>query len=298
MRLPALYTPNGNGPSPATRLEQGYILYFEKTPLSLPPADDLEFLRTALASRMKLKNISYHPDEDVLSGLGGEREVRERTSRILRAHNAEVQKLLAGVLPEYVGGWRVGKVNFRPIEEHGRPLGRHASNEYIHVDAFSSGATHGARVLRFFTNINPSEARVWRSSGVFADLYRDFRKPAGLGPRVGSKLDESWLDKAYTGALKASARLGIKMAEFVDSSPYDRAMRVLHNHLKDSDEFQQDVRRHIDLEFPPFSSWAVMTDGVSHACLRGQHALVNTFYIPLSSAASPDLAPFNIMRAS
>jgi hypothetical protein len=293
VRLPALHTVQPEATDLAAKLEEGHILFFPRTPLALPPEADLDFLRTALASRMRLKNISYHPPEDMLSGIGGDREGQARTQRILREHNQRVQTLLAELLPKYAAAWRVGKVNFRPVEEHGRQLSRHASNEFIHVDAFPSGATHGARVLRFFTNVNPSETRVWRSSGVFAELYRDFASEAGIARK---DLREKWPDKMWSATLRGVGKI-YAGAELADSSPYDRAMRALHNYLKDSDTFQSDASRYIDVEFPPFSSWAVLTDGVSHACLRGQHALVNTFYIPVAACARPELAPLSIMEA-
>jgi hypothetical protein len=283
------------GDTLATKLEEGHILFFPRAPMPLPPPEDLEFLRTALTDLMALKNISYHPPEDMLSGLKGDRAAKERTRGILQQHSFHVRELLAKILPRYAEGWALGKVNWRPVEEHGRPLSRHSSNEFIHVDAFPSGATHGARVLRFFTNVNPTEARVWRSSGTFAEIYRDFHKPAGIAG--GAAIEPSLPARALSGLLRGVKKLGVP-TELVDTSPYDRAMKKLHDYLKDSDAFQQDSTRYVDLEFPPFSSWAVLTDGVSHACLRGQHALVNTFYVPLSHAAAPQLAPLSVMRAA
>ncbi|MCC6807369.1 MAG: Kdo hydroxylase family protein [Deltaproteobacteria bacterium] len=305
MRLPALFPvdpaaiQNGAtaGDDLARRLEEGHILFFPKVPFQLPSEPDLDFLRTDLAKMLALKNISYHPPEDMLSGIKGDRAAKERTRAILKEHSAHVRGFLGRVLPRYAEGWSLGKVNWRPIEEHGRPLSRHASNEFIHVDAFPSGATHGARVLRFFTNVNPSEVRVWRSSGTFQELYEDFRERAGLAAIDGARIAEGPFARAFSGVLRGVKKLGVP-TELVDTSPYDRAMKKLHDYLKDSDEFQQDARRHLDLEFPPFTSWAVLTDGVSHACLRGQHALVNTFYIPLSHAAAPELSPLHLMRSA
>jgi hypothetical protein len=42
----------------------------------------------------------------------------------------------------------------------------------------------------------------------------------------------------------------------------------------------------------------VLTDMVSHACLSGQHALVNTFLPRLEACRLPELAPINILRGS
>jgi hypothetical protein len=56
-------------------------------------------------------------------------------------------------------------------------------------------------------------------------------------------------------------------------------MRRFHNWMKDTPAFQQGPRERFS--FPPFSAWMALTDGVSHACIEGQHALVDTFVVPL-----------------
>jgi len=122
-------------------------------------ADDLDFLRNRLGELLSLKNISYHPGGDYLSGIKNDPQARESTRQILRDHNAEMTRFLGALLPDYAPDWHCGKVNFRPLEEKGRQISRHSSNELIHVDAFASGATHGDRTLRFFTNIHPTVSR-------------------------------------------------------------------------------------------------------------------------------------------
>jgi hypothetical protein len=42
-------------------LERGSIVYFPRSPVPLPSAEDLEFFRSELPKRLKLKNISYPP---------------------------------------------------------------------------------------------------------------------------------------------------------------------------------------------------------------------------------------------
>jgi hypothetical protein len=279
----------------ARLLEQGAILLFPPGLLPLPAEEDLEFLRGELAARMTLKNVSYHPRGDYLSGLEG--AVRERATAILRAHGRAAAAFLGRILPRYAALWEAGKVNFRPLEEHGRELSRHSSNELLHVDAFASGATHGARTLRFFTNVHPTEPRVWRSAGLFPELFREFGRSAGIVPLPGRGLAEGPLDRLRTGLVRFLARRGLPQALTIDSSPYDRAMKRLHDALKDDDAFQRDLERFVTFEFPPFSSWAVLTDMVSHACVRGRHALVSTWSVPLAALASPELAPFRILAA-
>ncbi len=252
-------------------------------------------MRDELGAFLRNKNMSYHPEGDFLTGMRRDPVRKHRLCRILREHNQAVTAFLKRALPEYAADWRVGKVNFRPIQERGRNLPPHQSNERIHVDAFPSGATHGDRVLRFFTNIHPSESRVWKSAGLFPDLFREFGPGAGLSNR---SLVPGPGGRALSGFIRALSRLGLLQAELVDTSPYDRSMQKLHDHLKDHEAFQRDEKRCVLLEFPPFSSWAVMTDVVSHAVVSGQHALVNTYYVRLARCVRPDLAPFHILSGA
>ena len=279
----------------AESLERGEILVFEAGALPLPPEEDLEFLRVELGKLISLKNISYHPHGRYLSGIKNDKDAREQTRRILHDHNRVVTAFLAERVPEYVSKWHAGKVNFRPLQEQGRELSRHSSNELLHVDAFASGATHGDRTLRFFTNIHPTESRVWKSAGLFPELFEEFGASAGVLPLSARGLSEGPLDQALTGLLRTLAKLGLPQALTVDSSPYDRAMKRVHDTLKDDDDFQRDERRWSFFEFPPFSSWVVLTDMVSHACVSGQHALVNTWTVSKESLRVPELAPYQVI---
>jgi len=82
----------------------------------------------------------------------------------------------------------------------------------------------------------------------------------------------------------------------MDSSPYDRAMRRFHNYMKDTPSFQSATEGHREFRFKPFTAWMVFTDMVSHACIEGQHALVDTFVVPLRSCRLPELAPINLLK--
>ncbi len=279
-------------------LEQGEILSFPPGMLSLPPEEDLAFLREDLGKRITLKNVSYHPEGDYLSGLRGAREDKERVRRILRDHGRVVEAFLRRLCPRYVEHWHAGKVNFRPFEEEGRDLPAHSSNELVHVDAFATGATHGGRTLRFFTNVHPSKPRVWKSAGIFPELLAEFGSRAGIAALGAEGLREKLLDRALSGLVRLLVLAGLPQAAMLDSSPYDRAMKRLHDTLKDDPAFQADERRWTLFEFPPFSSWVVLTDLVSHAAIRGQHALVATWTVPLASCAAPELAPYHVLAST
>ncbi|MEM7017651.1 MAG: Kdo hydroxylase family protein, partial [Pseudomonadota bacterium] len=272
------------------RLEQGQVLLLEPGLLQLPSENEMKFLREELAGTLTQKNISYHPHGDYLTGMKKDPVNHERTHKILREHHHVVAPFLKRLLPDYQ--FDSGKVNFRPLEEQGRKLSVHASNERLHVDSMASGPTYGRRILRFFTNIHPTQIRIWKTAGRFPELFREFAEAAELS-HVDEDALRPWQSRRlYTRFLQWLGEHGLPQAEVVlNNPPYDRLMRRFHNFLKENDAFQADVSRVEQLEFPPFSSWIVMTDMVSHSVVSGRHALVNTFHVDLEDCQCPELAP-------
>lgn len=279
----------------ARRLEQGQILVFERGLLDLPVEQDRRFLETDTGKMLALKNVSFHPHGGFLSGARGPASARARLAGVLAAHHRTVKSFLERAIPDYAARLESGKVNYRPLEEKGRTIRARSSNEKIHTDAFASGATHGARILRFFTNMNPSEPRIWKSAGVFPELFREFGRDAGIAMLGPHGLRQGPAGRLLSATLRAASRV-FPPAILADTSPYDRAMRRMHDRLKDDDAFQADERRQETFSFAPFESWAVFTDTRSHAVVSGQHALVCTFHIPLSACVEPDLAPYRILE--
>lgn len=275
-------------------LERGAIVHFPECPIALASPQDLDYLRDMLPRQLSVKNVSYHPESDRTHGVRDDSLLRDRAHSMLKTHSQRVLAFLEQLIPSLIRGCTVGTSSFRPIQERGRDLKPHASNELIHIDAGAYGATDGDRILRFFVNVNPQEDRVWASKGTFAHLYQRYGGAAGItdaGP-----LRRGLLDKGRTGLLRAFVAAGVKEAMVVDSSPYDRVMRKFHNFMKDSPSFQSDRSDYRELRFAPFSAWMVLTDGVSHASVSGQHALVNTFLLRLEACRMPQHAPINILR--
>ena len=110
--------------------------------------------------------------------------------------------------------------------------------------------------------------------------------------RRGS-LEPKLPERALEGLLRLGRR-AFPMARVIDTSPYDRRMRGFHNWMKDTPAFQQPP--HQRFSFAPFSAWMVLTDGVSHACVSGQHALVDTFLVPLRNCRLP--APYHLLAGA
>ncbi|HME90710.1 MAG TPA: Kdo hydroxylase family protein [Myxococcaceae bacterium] len=281
----------------ADALERGRVVFFPKSPVLLPSDADLAFLREKLGTRLLAKNVSYYPEARRLTGIKADPAVAARTLEILESYSRRVGGLLRWLMPRFMASARLGTTSFRPLQEQGRNLSPHASNELVHVDAGAYGATHGDRILRFFTNVNPSEERVWITNGTFADLYQRHAKEAGIAGNGRVRVEEKWVDRAYSTLVRAASRW-VPLAKVIDSSPYDRAMRRFHNYMKDTPAFQRESAGQLEMRFPPFSSWMVLTDAVSHACRSGQYALVDTFLVPLANCQLRQYAPYEILRRS
>jgi len=115
--------------------------------------------------------------------------------------------------------WTVDFATWRPLEEKNRDLPIHKRNDLLHVDAFHSRPTHGNRILRCFTNINPERSRVWATTAGFETLAERFALDAGLDQiarQAGSPLGSV---KRGVGRLLKS--VGVRGA---DRSAYDAFM--------------------------------------------------------------------------
>jgi len=267
------------------QLERGQVLFFAEPPFDLPAADR-EFLLSQQWAAMRLhKNVSYRPGEDALRGVSGDAATIERLHGILRHYTAEVTNFAGTFLAPYAGKWTLDFSSFRPFEEENRGLPLHKRNDLLHVDAFPSRPTRGGRILRIFTNLNPSKARVWDAMGDFESLARDYASSAGLSRFAEvsplSRKVQDW-----------GGKLGVRG---MGRTSYDKFMLRFHDYLKENDEFQRGCAK-VRLEFPPSATWMVYTDGVAHAAMSGQYALEQTLLIPPSALVSPERAPYRILE--
>ncbi len=135
-------------------LEEGRIVKFTDCPIELPNDENLGILRTDLLEALNKKNVSYHPEADRVTGIDPESPINDLAYEVLSKHRDRVTAFLQTVMPSLTKNMHVGTCSFRPIEEQGRNLKPHASNELVHIDAGAYGATNGDRILRFFVNVN------------------------------------------------------------------------------------------------------------------------------------------------
>ena len=280
-------------------LEAGQVVYFARCPIDLPSARDLDWLRSGLGGTLKAKNLSYHPEADSIPRFDADTDTRIRAENLLRAHGKRVADFWRRVVPDFTPGCTFGTTSFRPAEEKGRQLKPRSSNELVHIDAGAYGATNGARILRFFVNLHPERERVWGTKGSFEQLMQHHSAlwEAARGGKRRVPVSKSPLDRLYSGAVSAASRV-YPLLRVIDSSPYDRSMRRIHNYMKETDSFRRDRSDYREIRFPPFSAWMVFTDGISHAALAGQYAFVSTAIIPLQNCRRFERTPYGILAQS
>jgi 3-deoxy-D-manno-octulosonic acid hydroxylase-like protein len=282
-RMIEVAAPAAETPGLAQELERGNILFFPRMPFPLSEKDKEFLLGQKQTDAGYHKNIAYRPEQDRLTGTG-KMPAREaaRLKGILKAYSEWATQYLGELIPEYAGRWTRDFASYRPIEEKGRPARLTARNDLAHVDAFPTRPTHGDRILRVFTNINPSKGRVWITSETFEGLAERFARQVGI-------------PKAAGGARvfgKMARALGIRQWA---RSPYDAFMLRFHDFLKENGEFQRNCIKQ-QWEFPPGSCWICYTDMVSHAVLSGQFALEQTFLISRNAMALPEKSPIRILE--
>jgi hypothetical protein len=267
-------------------LERGNILLWRETPFEISPPDREFLLRQRQTEAGYHKNIAYRPGSERVTGVARQQEEDARElKRVLRNYSHAAVQFASRVLAPYASRWRLDYASFRPQEEAGRKLSRHARNDLLHVDSFPTRPTHGDRIFRLFTNINQKVHRVWRTGETFPELADRFAVSSGLLAKA-----------SRPGAGKAVARL-LQSAGFpVKARPaYDEFMHRFHNFLKENDAYQ-DAARSETISFGPGATWMVFTDMVAHSVLSGQYALEQTFLIARDSLILPENAPVAVLE--
>ena len=282
-RLMTLSQFTDGGLESCRRLEEGQLLVFPQLGFDLDDDERQLLCVQQLAGRHK--NIAYCPQRDVISGcVERQRGDLERLCGIMRAYSQRVTRFVAALLPAYADSWVVDYASFRPQEEEGRHLPLRARNDLLHTDAFPSRPTNGDRILRVFSNINPSTARRWVTTDTFDVLVMQFAGSPALTLPGATR----WRRRI----VKAARAVGIQVRQ---RSLYDEFMLRFHNYLKANRRFQTTCRKHV-WEFPPNSTWIVFTDFVPHAAVSGRYALEQTYIVPRRSLVLPDKAPLSILE--
>jgi hypothetical protein len=258
-------------------LEHGRVLHFGHLGFALEQ-QELRFLSSIWADR-KAKNISFEPSTGQLGGTNIEGSVAQELAGMMRRYAASTLRFLGQLLPKYGPALEQARTSFRPHEIEGREIRSYRKDDRrLHIDAFPSRPTRGARILRVFTNINPSgKARVWHLSEPFDTFVDRFL------PRVRHPILESAWIEALLRITKGQRTL------------YDHIMLQLHDEAKRDTRYQQEAPRH-EIAFSPGSTWVVLTDMVPHAAMTGRFVLEQTFLLPAAALLRPELSPLRILE--
>jgi hypothetical protein len=263
------------------RLERGEIVTFESCPFALPTGDDLTILLRQQLKSSGHKNISYNPASDTVAGFVQQSPNQDsRLQALLRDFSMHARAWLATQLPAYASAWQTDRASLRTEEEATRKLRLTARNDLLHFDAFPSRPTRGHRILRLYVNINPTDDRVWMTSDTFAKVLDKYGATVGLTNRHLS----TWVRRVGQGIL------GLFQPNVLERTAYDDFMLRLHHFLKTNDDFQEHAPRKL-WHFKPGTAWLLFSDTISHAELRGQHALEHSFFVAPQSLALPDESP-------
>lgn len=268
----------------AERLEAGEILRFHPCPAPLPSGGDIVFLLRQRLDASQAKHINYCPFTGRVQGHIVDSPAQEkRLTELLRSFSLQTTRWLASVLPQYAKGWKPVRVTWRTEEEATRQLDPLQRNDLFHIDTFPDRPSHGARLLRVFVNLHPSDPQVWATGEKFQALLDQFGETLRLNSRPGS-----WPWTWGQGILSL-------FRPNKEESEYDRFMCQLQQLLKSNDDYQERAPRRL-CHFQPGEAWLGFTDGICHAELRGQFALEHSYFVPLDVLSKPELAPASMLE--
>lgn len=224
----------------------------------------------------KSKNISYRPNTGAMHGSSAAGRDRDDLLAMLRRYYEESKALVGGILP-YGGRITPGFTSFRPAQVAGRETSWRKDDSRLHVDAFPSRPLGGLRILRVFTNVNPSATRDWRVGEPFEEIARRFL------PQIPRQIPGSGWVLNRLRIVK-----GVR-------TPYDHLMLGIHDGMKADDRYQSESAQ-TPLAIPPGATWCCFTDLVSHAAMAGQFAFEQTFYLPVEAMQDPARSPLRVLE--
>lgn len=257
-------------------VENGDVLSFPRLAFELSDAER-RFLDPRWADG-RAKNISLRWPAGELRGAAGDAADLADLRALIARYAERSEAFALRLFPHYRGHLKRGNTSLRPARVEGRETSWRKDDTRLHVDAFPSNPMHGTRLLRVFSNVNPSgEARHWRVGERFEAHARRYLASMQR-PLPGS----AWL----------LARLGVTKRRRTE---YDHYMLLLHDLAKADAEFQRSSPQ-LRVDFAPGTTWVVFSDQVLHAAMGGQHMLEQTFYLPPAGLRHPQTSPLAILE--
>ena len=257
-------------------METGQVLFLPHYQFTVRDSDKPVFSPAILSKNAK--NVSYNPATKSLGGIRIPEENRLLLEQMMQRFADFAQELVIKLLPAYRDGLTRVRASFRPIEIEGRESSWRKDDSRLHVDAFPSSPTQGRRILRIFSNVNPEgRGRVWRIGEPFEQTAKRFL------PSIKSPLPFS------------SALLHLLHITKVRRTAYDYYMLSLHDRMKADERYQAKVEK-FEFEFPAGSTWLAFSDQVTHAAVRGQHQLEQTFLVDLDRLRDEGRSPLRVLE--
>lgn len=223
----------------------------------------------------RAKNISL--DGRALKGARGSAADLADLATTIARFAANAADLVAALFPAYAPYVKSARTSYRPQPAVGRAVSWRKDDSRLHIDAFPSRPNRGERILRVFSNVSPTEARVWRVGERFESMAKT------LLPRISRPLPGAAVMLAAVRATK-----GIR-------TEYDHLMLGLHDCAKADLAYQRNCEQET-VRFEPGTTWLCFSDQVMHAALSGQYMLEQTIHLPLAALYEPERAPLAILE--
>ena len=255
-------------------IEVGKVIFLPSLKFDLSKGEH-KFLKADCADE-KSKNISLDPKTEDLKGSNCDGKDLAELKAMIMHFASSAHTLVDSLFPYYKNALQIGRTSYRPLDTQGRRVSSvRKDDSKLHIDSFASQPVHGLRLLRVFSDINPSLPRVWKLGESFENVVDRFL------PHISHR---QWISPLLLH------RLGITKSI---RSNYDHLMLQIHNSMKQDVNYQRSVVQ-TEVSFPGLSTWIVMTDKVSHAALAGQFLLEQTFYLSPDAMKQPSLSPLYI----
>ena len=258
----------------AQALEAGQILVLAG--YGFPVASSYRPLFSPSILNKHSESVSYSPATRKLYGTAGAKRSLSLLREMMGKFADFAQTTVTRLLPTYRTGLVPTRASFRPIEIQTRPISWRQDDTRLHIDAFPSTPIHGNRILSLICNVHPEgQTHLWRIGEPFEPTVRRFL------PSIKPPFPFSSEVLMLTSSTKSRRTV------------YDHYMLCLHDRMKRDGRYQMEGEQ---VEFPAGSTWLAFTDQVSHAAMRGQYQLEQTFLLDIHRLHDQSTAPLHLLE--
>jgi hypothetical protein len=260
----------------AQALEAGQILFLPRYGFPVPSSYQALFSPTILHRHSK--DVGYSPATAKLFGTSSRGRSLSSLEEMMAGFADFALKTVTRLLPIYRTGLVPARASFRPIEIETRPMPWRKDETRLHIDAFPSSPIQGNRILKLFCNVNPEgQTHLWR-------IGEPFEQTAGR-----------FLSLIKPPFPFSSAVLLLTSTTKSRRTVYDHIMLGLQDRMKRDQHYQEEAEQ-AKVEFPADSTWLAFTDQVSHAAIRAQYQLEQTFLLDISRLHDQSTAPLHVLE--